>query len=417
MNAMVQNDVTETLRSLKRANRRNRLVAAGLIAPLAFFLLFIFMVPVVMLLKRAVENPEVVNALPQTSAALGRWSGKGDPPDEAFAALVRDLEADKGDKIGVAAGRLNRGKSGFRSLLLKSVEAMPLTKTGEQIGPSEYRQRLTAVDARWSDVEYWQEIAKNSARYTPFYLLAALDLTTDETGKIVSVEDGASNYRDLFGRTFMISAIVTLAALLIGYPLAYWISQMSPRKANLVMIFVLLPFWTSILVRISAWIVLLQNQGLINKSLMALNIVDKPLDLLFNRAGVLISMTHILLPFMVLPLYSVMHAVPPTYQRAAISLGSNPFSAFWKVYVPQTLPGIGAGSLLVFILALGYYITPALLGGPGDQMISYYVAYFTNVSVNWGLACALGALLLAATLVLFAISRRIALVKQKASSF
>ena len=158
--------------------------------------------------------------------------------------------------------------------------------------------------------------------------------------------------------------------------------------------------------RVAAWIVLLQTEGLINHGLMDLGIIKEPLALLFNRVGVYISMTHILLPFMILPLYSVMKSIPPTYQRAAVSLGSHPFAAFWRVYVPQTYPGIGAGALLVFILALGYYITPALLGGPNDQMVSYYVAYFTNVTINWGMACALGALLLLATLVLYAVYGR-----------
>ncbi|HCN90137.1 MAG TPA: polyamine ABC transporter substrate-binding protein, partial [Oxalobacteraceae bacterium] len=170
----------------------------------------------------------------------------------------------------------------------------------------------------------------------------------------------------------------------------------------------LIPFWTSILVRVAAWMVLLQSEGLVNKTLMALHVTQAPLELLFNRTGVYISMTHILLPFMILPLYSVMKSIPPTYLRAAISLGSHPFAAFWRVYVPQTYPGIGAGVLLVFILALGYYITPALLGGANEQMVSYYVAYFINVSINWGMACALGALLFAATLVLYSVYRRFA---------
>lgn len=404
---MSRGDARDLRRSLRNAHLRNKLIAFGLIAPLALFLMIVFVVPVVALLKRSIENPEVVDALPRTSVVLKSWEGNGDIPDDAFAALLRDLEVNKGDTIGVAAGRLNKGKPGFRSLLLKTTEALPLTTGDTRLSPKEIRARFVEVDPRWFDVEFWNEIAKNSSRYTPFYLLAAVDYTQDERGNIVPATEGASNYQAIFGRTFSISALVTLATLLIGYPLAYWISQMPARKANLVMILILLPFWTSILVRISAWIVLLQNQGLINKALLWMGVIGEPLNLLFNRTGVLISMTHILLPFMVLPLYSVMKAVPPTYQRAAVSLGSNPFGAFWKVYVPQTYPGIGAGALLVFILALGYYITPALLGGPSDQMVSYYVAYFTNVAVNWGLACALGTLLLAATLVMFAVYRRV----------
>jgi putative spermidine/putrescine transport system permease protein len=173
------------------------------------------------------------------------------------------------------------------------------------------------------------------------------------------------------------------------------------------MILVLVPFWTSILVRVAAWIVLLQSEGLVNHALQSLHLINQPLALLFNRTGVVIAMVHILLPFMILPLYSVMQGVPPTYLRAAVSLGSPPLAAFFRVYVPQTYAGIGAGALLVFILSIGYYVTPALLGGPDDQMLSYYIAQYTNVTVNWGMACALGALLLAATLVLYGIYRRV----------
>jgi putative spermidine/putrescine transport system permease protein len=146
---------------------------------------------------------------------------------------------------------------------------------------------------------------------------------------------------------------------------------------------------------------------LVNHALIGAHLIDSPLALLFNRVGVIIAMTHILLPFMILPLYSVMKSVPPTYLRAAVSLGSSPLAAFFRVYVPQTYPGIGAGALLVFILSIGYYVTPALLGGPEDQMLSYYIAQYTNVTVNWGMACGLGTLLLAATLVLYAIYRRV----------
>jgi putative spermidine/putrescine transport system permease protein len=207
-------------------------------------------------------------------------------------------------------------------------------------------------------------------------------------------------------RTFSISAVVTLVCILIGYPLAYWLSTLSARRANLMMILVLLPFWTSVLVRIAAWIVLLQTNGLVNRFLMFTGLTDSPVPLLFNRLGVIIAMVHILLPFMILPLYSVMKSVPPNFVRAAVSLGSSPLAAFFRIYVPQTYPGIAAGGLLVFITSIGYYVTPALLGGAGDQMLSYYVAQYTNVEVNWGMACALGSVLLITTLALYAVYRR-----------
>jgi putative spermidine/putrescine transport system permease protein len=273
--------------------------------------------------------------------------------------------------------------------------------------PAQARERLMAVDARWGELSYWQAIAKNGSRWTPDYLLASLDLQRDVQGNITKVDAESAAFGNILLRTFQISAVVTLGCLLLGYPLAYWLSTLSARKANMLMILVLVPFWTSILVRVAAWIVLLQTNGLVNRSLMGIGLMDEPLPLLFNRLGVVIAMVHILLPFMILPLYSVMKSVPPTYLRAAISLGSSPLAAFFRVYLPQTWPGVGAGGLLVFILSIGYYVTPALLGGADDQMLSYYIAQYTNVNVNWGMACALGAVLLTATLVLYALYRRV----------
>jgi putative spermidine/putrescine transport system permease protein len=264
------------------------------------------------------------------------------------------------------------------------------------------------MDPRWAELPYWQAIAKNASRWTPDYLLAAVDLRRDAAGGMERMPEDQRVFGRILLRTFQISAVVTLVCLLLGYPLAYWLSTLPARKANVLMILVLVPFWTSILVRVAAWIVLLQREGLINKALLGLNLVAEPLTLLFNRAGVVIAMTHILLPFMILPLYSVMKSVPSSYVRAAVSLGSTPLGAFARVYVPQTYAGVGAGALLVFILSIGYYVTPALLGGADDQMLSYYIAQYTNVDVNWGMAAALGALLLSSTLALYGVYRRFA---------
>lgn len=395
-------------RELKAAESRKRAMALLLVAPLALFVLLIFVVPIGALLTRAVQNPEIAAALPKTVAALSGWDRKAPPADAAYAALAADMTrvADS-EAMGALARRLNTEIPGYRSLVAKTARAMPLKgDDGQPLTPAQQRAKLVELDARWGDAAYWQAIAKNGSAYSPFYLLAALDHKQDGFGNLVQADPDQSIYLAIFGRTLVIGVAVTLFALLLGYPLAYWISTLSERRANLVMILVLIPFWTSVLVRVAAWIVLLQSEGLVNKALIGSGLISQPLALLFNRVGVYISMTHILLPFMILPLYSVMKSIPPTYQRAAVSLGSHPFAAFWRVYVPQTYPGIGAGALLVFILAIGYYITPALLGGPNDQMVSYYVAYFTNVTINWGMACALGGLLLAATLVLYAIYNR-----------
>jgi putative spermidine/putrescine transport system permease protein len=395
-------------RELKSAEARKRVTALLLIAPLAVFVLLIFVVPIGALLTRAVQNPEIATSLPNTVAALSGWDRHAPPADAAYVALAADMtKVADSDAMGTLASRLNHEIPGFRSLVAKTARAMPLKGGNDQaLTPAQTREKVVELDARWGDTAYWQAIAKNGNQISPFYLLAALDHKQDGFGHIVHADPDQSIYLTIFGRTFVIGAAVTLFALLLGYPLAYWISRLSERRTNLVMILVLIPFWTSVLVRVAAWIVLLQNAGLVNNALIGIGLISHPLTLLFNRVGVYVSMTHILLPFMILPLYSVMKSIPPTYQRAAVSLGSHPFAAFWRVYVPQTYPGVAAGALLVFILAIGYYITPALVGGPDDQMVSYYVAYYTNDTINWGMACALGGLLLAATLALYAVYSR-----------
>jgi putative spermidine/putrescine transport system permease protein len=397
-------------RELRNAHLRKRGTALALIAPLAIFLLITFVVPIAVLLQRAVENPEVASTLPNTVAALAQWDRKSIPPVPAYIALANDLSNAKADnRAGTLARRMNSEISGARSVVMKTARAMPLMGADDKPLPAEQiKQALIDLDEQWGQPEYWQIIAKNGSLYSPYYLLASLDLKQDVFGNVHNADESMSAFRRIFSRTFVISLVATLCCLVIGYPLAYWLSTMPERRANLLMILVLIPFWTSILVRVAAWIVLLQSEGLVNKALIALGLTHAPLELLFNRIGVYISMTHILLPFMILPLYSVMKSIPPSYQRAAVSLGSHPFAAFWRVYVPQTYPGVAAGGLLVFILALGYYITPALLGGPNEQMVSYYIAYFINVTINWGMACALGALLLAATMILYGVYRRFA---------
>jgi putative spermidine/putrescine transport system permease protein len=395
-------------RALARAERQRKRRAIALTLPLLLYLGLTFLVPIGVLLERAIENPEVANALPRTASALQGWNREGTPSAEAFAALARDLASlpERAD-AGALARRLNSEVPGARSLVMTTYRALPLPQVTPASSAAEIRAALIAVDPRWTETPYWQAIAKNGSRWTPDYLLTSVDLRRDAKGAVARVVPEQRVFGRILARTFEISLVVTLWCLLLAYPLAYWLTTLSVRKANVLMILVLVPFWTSILVRVAAWIVLLQSEGLVNHALIGLHLIGQPLALLFNRTGVVIAMVHILLPFMILPLYSVMKSVPPTFLRAAVSLGSPPLAAFFRVYVPQTYPGIGAGALLVFILSIGYYVTPALLGGPEDQMLSYYIAQYTNVDVNWGMACALGALLLAATLVLYAVYRRV----------
>jgi putative spermidine/putrescine transport system permease protein len=390
---------------LRRAERRRRAFAISLTLPLLIFLLVTFIVPISALLVRAIENPEIANTLGRTVQSLSNWDRVTAPPNDAYSALAQDMTSlEEQADAGALARRLNSEIAGGRSLIMSTFRAMPLEKG---LSPAQAREQLLAIDTRWGELGYWQAIAKNGSRWTPDYLLASLDLKRNSQGQVMQVDPESAAFVNILIRTFKISAIVTIFCLLLGYPLAYWLSTLPTRKANMLMILVLVPFWTSVLVRVASWIVLLQANGLVNRSLLGVGLINEPLPLLFNRLGVIIAMVHILLPFMILPLYSVMKSVPLTYQRAAISLGSSPLSAFFRVYVPQTYPGVSAGCLLVFIISIGYYVTPALVGGAGDQMLSYYIAQYTNVYVNWGMACALGGLLLTATLMLYALYRRV----------
>ena len=384
---------------LARAERINRLKAQGLILPLLLFLFVVFVLPIVLLLYKSVENPEVVRSLPRTVEAIASWDGRGLPAEPVYQALAVDLaEARKQQTIGDLSKRMNMELAGYRSLMAKTGRALPFKQE-----PASYKDALESLDERWGDPAYWQVIRRNSSAFTGYYLLAALDHRIDDLGELAAATPDQSIYLDIFARTFWMGLVITLLCLVLAYPLAYLLANLPTRTSNLLMILVLLPFWTSILVRVAAWIVLLQSGGLINSTLMALGIIDQPLQLVFNRTGVYISMVHIMLPFMILPIYSVMKGISPTYMRAAISLGCHPFASFWRVYFPQTVAGVGAGCLLVFILTIGYYITPALLGSPNDQMISYFVAFYTNSTINWGMATALGGLLLLATMLLYVV--------------
>ena len=384
---------------LARAERINRLKAQGLILPLLLFLFVVFVLPIALLLYKSVENPEVVRSLPRTVEAIASWDGRGLPAEPVYQALAVDLaEARKQQTIGDLSKRMNMELAGYRSLMAKTGRALPFKQE-----PASYKDALESLDERWGDPAYWQVIRRNSSAFTGYYLLAALDHRIDDLGELAAATPDQSIYLDIFARTFWMGLVITVFCLVLAYPLAYLLANLPTRTSNLLMILVLLPFWTSILVRVAAWIVLLQSGGLINSTLMALGIIDQPLQLVFNRTGVYISMVHIMLPFMILPIYSVMKGISPTYMRAAISLGCHPFASFWRVYFPQTVAGVGAGCLLVFILTIGYYITPALLGSPNDQMISYFVAFYTNSTINWGMATALGGLLLLATMLLYVV--------------
>ncbi len=393
-------------RRLRRTERRRRLEAALLLAPLLLFLLVFFLLPIAGMLRLSVANDELREVMPRTAELVRAWDGEGLPGEAVFAAFAAELRA-AFEARGALAGpakRLDSDVSGFRGLLFGTARRLP---DEAKPAPGSWRDALVEIDGRWGERETWAAIRRAAAPVTPIYLLAALDRRIDAGGAVVPVPRQQAIYVNIFLRTFWIGFVVTALCLLLGFPLAYKLASLPVRIGNLLMILVLLPFWTSLLVRTGAWVVLLQREGPINDALMALRLVGEPLQLVYNRFGVYVAMTHILLPFMVLPLYSVMRGIPRDYMRAAASLGARPLTAFFRVYLPQTVPGIGAGCLLVFILAIGYYITPALVGGGNDQMVSYFVAFFTNQTVNWGMAAALGTVLLLAVLGLYAVFARL----------
>lgn len=392
--------------ALRRALRREKLRAFLLIAPLLIFVLITFVAPIVDMLFRSVENGIVADTLPKTVIELSKWDpASGDVPDEVvFAALYDDMVIAVDQKTHTRLGsRLNYEQSGISSLFRKTGRRI---KRMDEGGP--FKDQFLDADKKWGDVATWQVLQQFSPRYTDGYFLNAFDAKRGAEGIEMKPED-QQIYMFLFGRTLFLSIVITLSCLLLGYPIAFLLASLPLRTSNLLMILVLLPFWTSLLVRTSAWKVLLQQQGVINDFLVWTRLIDDAnrLVMINNQTGTIIAMTHILLPFMILPLYSVMKTISPSYVRAAKSLGANDWTAFWRVYFPQSVPGIGAGAILVFILSIGYYITPELVGGTSGIFISNRIAYHISSSLNWGLAASLGTLLLVAVLILFVVYDKI----------
>ena len=395
-------DAGRLRRQLASAERLGKLKAFGLLLPLLVFMLLSFVWPIALLLKNAVHDTSISQNLPRTMAALRDWDGRDLPGEAAYAALTADLKTVQAANTGALVGkRLNYEISGIRSKIISSA------RKAEAITAPPYKEQMIAADKIWSDQLTWAKINQAGQPVTPFYLLAMLDFERDGAGAVVPVSPDRQVYRGVIWRTLYISLLVTLLTLVLGYPVAYVLANSPARIANLLMILVLIPFWTSLLVRTTAWYVLLGDNGPINGTLHWAQLINEPLKLIFSRFGTVVAMTHIQLPFTLLPIYSVMKGISPSYMRAARSLGGGPIYSFWKVYLPLTLPGIGAGCLLTFILSLGYYITPALVGGPADQMVSGISAEAMNRENNWGKASALGAILLAATLLLFWVYNRL----------
>ena len=382
--------------SLKRSQRRSKMRAFMLVFPLLAFIFISFIVPIGSLFTRSVDDKLVNQVLPLTFEELKNWDGQTVPDEPLFAAMFMDLKNADKIEIGRVSTRMNYEKSGWKSLLKKTSRKM------KNIDGPPYKDQMIKIHKRWGKVEFWQSLTAMKDPYTLGYYLNAVDLKYGYNKSIEQQPEKRQVYNLLWKRTLLVSLLVTVFCLILGYPVAHLLATLPLSKSNLFMICVLIPFWTSLLVRIVSWMVMLQQEGVVNDTLVAFGLPEEwRLPMMYNFTGTLIVMTQILLPFMILPIYSVMKTIPPSYMRAAQNLGATPTLAFLRVYMPQTLPGIGAGSILVFIVAIGYYITPELVGGKDGRLIGNFIAFHMQNTLNWGLAAAMGVVLLAGILILY----------------
>jgi len=385
-------------RQAARTERRKRWIAFGFVAPLLFFVLFSFVIPILTMLWRSVYHPTLAELIPHTLEHIQAWDGQGMPDRvviTAFATELHSLNANR--QAGKLAEELNRAYSGMSSVVKSSARSIGRLSAAQL--PEDGAQALLNIHANWNDPFLWRAMARAGRAYTYDHYLTSLDLEVNPAGGIQPRD--TQIYRKLYGKTLNLALLITVLCAFLGYPLAYYLAKLPSNRANLLMVMVLLPFWTSLLVRTTAWIALLQTNGVINTFLLHVNAIAEPFEMLYTAFATVLAMTHILLPFMILPLYSVMRGIDPSYARAALSMGAKPWSAFVRIYFPMTLPGLSAGALLVFIISVGYYITPALVGGTDGQMISNIIAFHMQRSNNWELAAALGSLLLAVILILY----------------
>ena len=402
-NLVITSDGIPLKKKLAKSLFQSRLRAFGLVTPLLLLILCAFVIPILIFLSRGVYNDTFERHMPNLTPLISNWDSNLEPSEAMFEALVLDLKAGKkSKKIGKVATRVNRELSGTRSLFTSSAR-----KAKNLEAP--FKESLIKANKKWADLEVWRAMKLTSISLTPAFLASALDMKYNADGTFERKPEERRIHLQLFFRTLQISLIVVLAGLTLGYPVAFLLASLPARTSNLLLIFVLLPFWTSLLVRTTAWIAMLQGQGVLNDLSIVFGLAtdEDRFSLIYNKTGTLISMTHILLPFMILPLYSVMKTIPSSYVRAAKSMGATNWTAFWRIYFPQTIPGIGAGGILVFILAISFYITPALIGGQDGTMISNFIDFHMRKTLNWSLAAAMGGVLLVLVLFLYWIYDRV----------
>ena len=412
--------------AVKKSNRKARIRALLFAAPLLLFLLLNFAWPVMVILMTSWRNVEPPQLLPSFYQALavqnwqaGEQAGEStaslaNMPDETvMAALAADLAKALSDRtLGQLARRLNYELPSIRSKITEAAKMAdavinPQADQAANPKPSTWRERFLTLDPVWGDSATWSVLVRNQSPVTWYYSLTAIDMRQNATGAIIRAEPDQAIYLRILGRTLWIASLVTVITLLLGFPVAYVLTVVPPNWGRFLMLLVLLPLWTSLLVRTTAWVVLLQSEGVINAILLQTGLVAERVQMIFTRMGTITAMTHIQLPFTLLPIYSVMRTISGAQLRAARSLGAPPLVAWWRIYAPQTLPGVVAGGLMTFILSLAYYITPALVGGPNDQMMSNFIATFINRDLNWGLAAALSTVLLVVILSLYWIFLRL----------
>ena len=390
--------------SLKKAERKNKLKAVLLVAPLFLFLLIIYVFPIGDMLFRSVDDRMITKMLPNTFKAMEKWDGRDLPEEPVYKAIYDDLKYLKENKTyGKIIARLNYEKSGFSSLIKKTVRKLNKVEEGN------YKEQFIKIHKRWGQPEYLVALRNAAPNWSYAKYLKGIDMKFDQDKNITLVEEDRRIYKILWFRTVNVAFWVTVFCFILAYPISHLLATLPMKYSNLLMICVLLPFWTSLLVRTSSWMVLLQQQGPINDLIVWLGLAtdDNRPELMYNVIGTFVAMTQILLPFMVLPLYSVMKTISPSLMRAGKSLGGTPIVAFWKVYFPLTIPGIGAGCLLVFILAIGYYITPALVGGASGTLISNQIAFHMKSTLDWSFASAMGLMLLSGVLAIYWVYNKI----------
>lgn len=342
------------------------------------------LLPLLLVLATAVRDPQLREALPRSAALLRAWDGQGLPDEETFSTLAGELRAAEAEqRIGGLLQRLNFERTGLRGLL---------TRTAEAALAAPFRPAMVALHPGWGDPAVWHVLRRAAIGATPLYLLRAVDLDLSAEGEITAAAEAA--FLPMLARTLWIAGVTTLLCLGIGFALALAIHAMPPLWARVAIGCVLVPLWISLIVRMLAWFVLLQREGPVNAALVGLGVVDAPVQIIFTRFAVYLASVHVLLPVAIVPMLGALRRQDRRLAHVAASLGAAAWRRFWRITVPLAWPGVRTAGVLVFTLAAGFYITPALMGGPGDQMLGAFIAEYATASLNWGMAAALGILLM-----------------------